>query len=195
MSTTRRSAGPTSALPRSIRLYGTLLTGAVIGLTVGFLAAGSWTSPAGSNAAGSAMIGPAQAAQRSAAETAPVSNQAGKSDRLESEAVRSARTRGIEASAIVSHVEIAGPRDAVVTLVDSEGRTVYRSDALRNETLIVRDAIIPSVTVRETTDSTAELRVISIGAPETVTEEPQDRYLEPEILPLRPPHATMTASN
>ena len=68
-----------------------------------------------------------------------VSNATAKQDRVDG-VVR----RTLPKTAVVSEVQIAGPGGAVVTLLDTEGRVVYRSDPASRDTVVTRDALIPT---------------------------------------------------
>ncbi len=72
-----------------------------------------------------------------------VSNAAAKQDRIDG-VVR----RTLPKSAVVSEVQIAGAAGTVVTLLDPEGRVVYRSDPAQRETVVTRDALIPTASLR-----------------------------------------------
>lgn len=68
----------------------------------------------------------------------------------------------IEPASVVTHVEVIGGGGAQrIVLLDPEGREVYTHDPVNNATIIAKDTIIPSITVRDTPDAVAELRVIA----------------------------------
>ncbi|MCF3933207.1 hypothetical protein L1787_07250 [Acuticoccus sp. M5D2P5] len=80
-------------------------------------------------------------------------------------------TDRIESASVVTHVEvIGGGKKQRIVLLDPDGREVYSHDPLRNTTVIAKDTIIPSITVRDSEDDIAELRVVTaapaIEAPE-----------------------------
>lgn len=68
----------------------------------------------------------------------------------------------IEAASVVTHVEVigGGPTQRIV-LLNPQGEEVFTHDPEANTTIIAKDAIIPSVTVRDAPDSVAELRVVT----------------------------------
>ncbi|MDQ4059986.1 MAG: hypothetical protein M3145_02635 [Pseudomonadota bacterium] len=72
-----------------------------------------------------------------------VSNMAAKQDRSDG-VVR----RTLPKTTVVSEVQIAGAAGTVVTLLDPEGRVVYRSDPAQRETVVTRDALIPTASLR-----------------------------------------------
>ncbi|WP_157961683.1 hypothetical protein [Acuticoccus kandeliae] len=68
----------------------------------------------------------------------------------------------IESASVVTHVEvIGGGKKQRIVLLDPDGREVYSHDPLNNTTIIAKDAIIPSITVRDSEDEIAELRVVT----------------------------------
>ena len=72
----------------------------------------------------------------------------------------------IENSSVVTHVEvIGGSQDAKIVLLDPNGDVVFETDPTRNATVIARDVIVPSVTVRSGDGETVELRVVSAAPP------------------------------
>lgn len=77
----------------------------------------------------------------------------------------------IEPASVVTHVEvIGGAGKQRIVLLDPQGREVYTHDPDNNTTIIAKDTIIPSITVRENEDAIAELRVVTaapaVEAPE-----------------------------
>ncbi|MBJ3774597.1 hypothetical protein [Acuticoccus mangrovi] len=71
-------------------------------------------------------------------------------------------TDRIESASVVTHVEvIGGGSKQRIVLLDPDGREVYTHDPLSNTTIIAKDAIIPSITVRDDPDAIAELRVVT----------------------------------
>lgn len=97
----------------------------------------------------------------------------------------------IASSSMVTHVEVigGGPKQRIV-LLNPEGQEVFSHDPEANTTTIAKDVVIPAITVRDTPDSTTELRVVTaapaIEAPEElrealvagVTQEPELFYRE-----------------
>ena len=82
------------------------------------------------------------------------------------EAVGKVDVSRIESASVVTHVEvIAGSQKPKIVLLDPDGNVVYESDPTTNTTVLARDVIIPSVTIRETPDAVAELRVVTAGKP------------------------------
>lgn len=68
----------------------------------------------------------------------------------------------IESASVVTHVEvIGGGKKQRIVLLDPDGREVYSHDPMNNTTIIAKNAIIPSVTVRDSEDEIAELRVVT----------------------------------
>lgn len=89
----------------------------------------------------------------------------------EDEGFRKTSYDRIEGSSVVTHVEvIGGDGKQRIVLLDPEGREVYTHDPEHNMTIIAKDAIIPSITVRDDPDAIAELRVVTaapaVEAPE-----------------------------
>ncbi len=68
----------------------------------------------------------------------------------------------IESSSVVTHVEVVGggPRQRIV-LLDPNGEEVFTHDPESNTTIIAKDVVIPSITVRDGKDDIAELRVVT----------------------------------
>ena len=72
----------------------------------------------------------------------------------------------IESAAVVTHVEVIGAaKDAKIVLLDPNGDVVYRTDPTANTTVIAKDVMVPSVTVRESEGDTAELRIVAADSP------------------------------
>lgn len=72
----------------------------------------------------------------------------------------------IESASVVTHVEVvAGDVSPKIVLLDPDGNVVYESDPATNTTVLAKDVIIPSVTVREDPDAIAELRVVTAAPP------------------------------
>lgn len=72
----------------------------------------------------------------------------------------------IESASVVTHVEVvAGDEPPRIVLLDPDGNVVYESDPATNTTTLARDVIIPSVTIREEPNATAELRVVTAAPP------------------------------
>lgn len=71
-------------------------------------------------------------------------------------------TDRIESASVVTHVEVigGGPKQRIV-LLDPDGREVYSHDPEANTTIVAKDTIIPSITVRDGPEATAELRVVT----------------------------------
>lgn len=67
----------------------------------------------------------------------------------------------VDPSAVVSHVELIGPKGAVVEFRDPSGNLVYRSDPVNNTTVVSKNAVIPSFTVREREGDMAELKLVN----------------------------------
>lgn len=78
----------------------------------------------------------------------------------------------IESSSVVTHVElIGGDKRQRIVLLDPEGREVFTHDPEANTTIIAKDVVIPSITLRDDPSATAELRVVTAASP---IEVPQD---------------------
>ena len=67
----------------------------------------------------------------------------------------------IDPAAVVSHVELIGPKGAVVEFRDPSGALVYHSDPVNNTTVVAKNAVIPSFTVREREGDMAELKLVN----------------------------------
>lgn len=68
----------------------------------------------------------------------------------------------IEPASVVTHVEvIGGGAKQRIVLLDPSGAEVYAHDPATNTTIVAKDAIIPSITVRDGPDAVAELRVVT----------------------------------
>jgi hypothetical protein len=50
----------------------------------------------------------------------------------------------------VAVIEVVGVRDASIVYRDREGQVLFRTDPLSNVTVVVKDTVLPEVTVRET---------------------------------------------
>ena len=73
-----------------------------------------------------------------------------------------ATTDRIEAASVVTHVEvIGGGAKQRIVLLNPDGEEVYSHDPATNTTIVAKDVIVPSITVREAPDSVAELRVVT----------------------------------
>jgi hypothetical protein len=78
------------------------------------------------------------------------------------------------ASACITHVELAGVGGAVLTLFDENGAVAYSGTLDANRTAFFADEPLPSVTVREHENATAEVELRVSGTQEpasTVTPE------------------------
>ena len=73
----------------------------------------------------------------------------------------------LDPAAVVSHVELIGPKGTVVEFRDPRGKIVFRSDPLSNTTVVARDAIIPSFTSREKPGDLAQLKLVNTAEPVT----------------------------
>lgn len=78
----------------------------------------------------------------------------------------------IASSSVVTHVEVigGGPKQRIV-LLNPDGQEVFSHDPAANTTIVAKDAIIPSITVRDNPGAVAELRVVT-AAP--VVEAPEE---------------------
>lgn len=68
----------------------------------------------------------------------------------------------IEAASVVTHVEVigGGPTQRIV-LLNPQGQEVFMHDPEANTTIVAKDTIIPSVTLRDAPDAVAELRLVT----------------------------------
>lgn len=92
----------------------------------------------------------------------------------------------IAASSVVTHVEvIGGGTKQRIVLLDPEGREVFTHDPEANTTIIAKDTIIPSITVRDDKDAVAELRVVTaapaIEAPAELKQALADGEAAPDL--------------
>lgn len=68
----------------------------------------------------------------------------------------------IDSASVVTHVEVIGGGGTQrIVLLDPEGREVYTHDPDNNMTIVAKDVIIPSITVRDEPGAMAELRVVT----------------------------------
>lgn len=104
--------------------FAAMAIGGSVGLAIGF----------------AAMLGTAPADVRDVPPV--VSNAAAKQDRLDAAARRAAGA---------PDAEVTGTVGPVLTMHDAGGQLVYRSDPARRETVVARDAVIPT-TLRELQD-------------------------------------------
>ncbi len=96
-------------------------------------------------------------------------------DYLADDAVGKVDVSRIESASVVTHVEVvAGNQKPRIVLLDPDGNVVYESDPTTNTTVLAKDVIIPSVTVRETEDAVAELRVVTAAKPVAAPVELQE---------------------
>jgi len=79
-------------------------------------------------------------------------------------------TDRLASSSVVTHVEVIGGRSPQrIVFLNPDGQEVFSHDPEANTTTIARDVVIPSVTVRESEDAVAELRIVT---PASVIEAP-----------------------
>ncbi|MFN0263644.1 hypothetical protein ACKTEK_07170 [Tepidamorphus sp. 3E244] len=77
-------------------------------------------------------------------------------------------TKQMPASAAATHVEVVGNfggEQPEIVLLGPDGTEIYRNDPANNLTIVARDAIIPSITVRDDADATAQLLVVAAENP------------------------------
>ena len=92
----------------------------------------------------------------------------------------------IESSSVVTHVEVVGggPRQRIV-LLDPNGEEVFTHDPEANTTIIAKDVVIPSITVRDSKDDIAELRVVTaapaIQAPAELRQALAENAARPDL--------------
>lgn len=92
----------------------------------------------------------------------------------------------IESSSVVTHVEVVGGgAKQRIVLLDPDGTEVFTHDPEANTTIIAKDVVIPSITVRDTPSSMAELRVVTaapaIATPDTLRQALLTGEDEPEL--------------
>ena len=97
--------------------FAALVIGSLLGLGIAFVV----------------MLGTALADVRDALPV--VSNAAAKQDRIDV---------AVRRTAVVSNVEITHMAGTVLTMRDADGQVVYHSDPSRRETVVARDALIPT---------------------------------------------------
>ncbi|MCB1477893.1 MAG: hypothetical protein KDJ62_03260 [Rhodobiaceae bacterium] len=74
----------------------------------------------------------------------------------------------IAKSAAATHVEVIGdfngepPR---IVLLGPDGTEIYRTEPVHNRTIVAKDVIIPSITVRDEPGATTELVVVAADEP------------------------------
>ena len=131
---------------KTSEIFATMAIGGFVGLAVAFVTLG--------------------AAPADVRDVPPVvSNTAAKQDRLDSAEAKQVVRRDLPEPVLVRQVQIQGSdRDAVVTLIDTQGRIVFRSDPAARETVVMRDAVIPAV--RAGTVAEAHARIA--GLPDAV---------------------------
>ena len=71
----------------------------------------------------------------------------------------------IDPAAVVTHVELIGPKGTVVEFRDPKGQLVYRSDPVTNTTMVAKNTVIPSFTVLERPGDQAELKLVNTETP------------------------------
>ena len=67
----------------------------------------------------------------------------------------------IDPASVVSHVELIGPKGTIVEFRDPAGKLVYRSDPVTNTTIVAKNTVIPSFTVKEKAGDVAELKLVN----------------------------------
>lgn len=105
---------------------------------------------------------------------------------FEGGSVSKRNTDRIESSSVVTHVEvIGGGTKQRIVLLDPNGEEVYSHDPESNTTIIAKDVVIPSITVRDDPNAIAELRVVTaapiIEAPQELRQALASGSLEPEL--------------
>ena len=73
----------------------------------------------------------------------------------------------VDPSAVVTHVELIGPKGTVVEFRDPQGHIVFRSDPVSNTTVVAKNTVIPSFTVRERPGDMAELKLVNTVDPQS----------------------------
>ena len=105
---------------------------------------------------------------------------------LEGETTVKRNTDRIESSSVVTHVEvIGGGAKQRIVLLDPNGEEVYTHDPEHNMTIIAKDVVIPSITVRDDPNAIAELRVVTaapaVQAPQELRQALASGAVEPEL--------------
>ena len=75
-----------------------------------------------------------------------------KTDRLPAPAVAAAQPEQHR----IAVIEVVGVRDAAIVYRDRDGQVLFRTDPLSNVTVVVKNTLLPEVTVRETVRTAAD---------------------------------------
>lgn len=102
----------------------------------------------------------------------------------------SARTQ--EQKRIVT-VEVVGIRDAAIVYRDRDGRVLFSTDPLANTTVVVKNVVLPAVTIRETQQSTVEVISLDRARPAVPNAQPAEGC-EPAVSAVTTPSLAAIAS-
>ena len=119
---------------------------------------------------------------RTAAAQQTAVNRAGKGDRLPF----AAAADSLQEQKRVSVVEVIGVRDAAIAYRDRAGNVLFRTDPMSNVTVVVKNLVLPEVTVRETARSSVDRVPLDAPRP-TVTPPTEPAGCEPAVSPLQSP--------
>jgi hypothetical protein len=104
-----------------------------------------------------------------AATVMQTSNAARKGDRASRPAVQAAAPE-------IATVEVVGLRQPAIVYRDRDGRELYRTDPVNNVTIVIKDLLLPEVTVRERGASNAP---VVVPVESTPKQPPQPRPAPP----------------
>jgi hypothetical protein len=85
----------------------------------------------------------------------------------------------------ISVVEIIGVNNTAIVYRDRDGRELYRTDPVENVTIVVRDVVLPEVTIRERPESV--LQEMPTPEPRDAKEGTQLEGCDPIASPLAAP--------
>jgi hypothetical protein len=158
--------------------YGLRVLGGLATVVVGMLlliAAADRMFPAGNQALASAGISVGI-------------NRANKGDRTQ----RGDSARIQEQKRIVT-VEVVGIRDAAIVYRDRDGRVLFSTDPVANTTIVVKNVVLPAVTIRETQQSTVEVISLDRARPAVPNAQPAEGC-EPAVSAVTTPSLAAIAS-
>ncbi len=85
----------------------------------------------------------------------------------------------------VASIEVVGVDDAAIVYRDREGNVLYRTDPVRNVTVIAKGVKLPEVTVRQTEQTS--IRKIPVTIPDAKAPSPMPIGCEPAASPIASP--------
>lgn len=98
------------------------------------------------------------------------------------------RSGALAARRVVATVEVVGIEQAAIVYRDRDGRILFRTDPMRNSTVVVRDVALPQVTVRENAQTPTAPSVVPPPQPSAPDPEATGKKLpdgcEPAASPL-----------